>query len=1159
MLKVLWRTLLLLLASTLLLGAMAAYVKLTQHRPDPQAPLEAEVTADIIWPWQETELRLHYSGEEGVEVISPPPKPADLVFLLDTSGSMSDEDLTEAKAELLKFPRDLDQSNRLAVVTFSNQADPVVPLARDYARIRDTLATIPRSCCGGTSFLAGLREALRLLQGQPQATVVMLTDSEAGESLEELRRFYEQEWRPSGHELFMVGIGTGGVDPASFQELTDDPAHYIIRGMDRSAIGEMFAEVRERMGNVLGRNGELRLPLAEPLWERQQRAAEPDQTIQSLSEQRRTSDVYALGTLFQRPYEWNLPLAPAIGGILTTLADPVILSYRGADNERREVQTRGSAPKVLAITPWLLFWLLLPALLYLLAALLEWLLRPTVEPVELSPIESVRSYRPPPNLPLRFPADAQRIRWMPSLVLGLGGAGRHVLTHIRQILDDSLDESATRPVLLALDVARDEVAGPNAERVPGCLSPLNQEQVFLLPPESCLLQEAIHQRRQPQDPAAALDLGPYRQLSADSLSLNKGTNGQAALARLALLNDFAKGVDSALLQRLQTALAAWRSLDPDRRQRQIILIANVHGGVGSGWLSDLLVLLRRLVKTDEARGHAIEISVLLLGAEAPQREKAVSLQAPTLFAELDRLASAGLQPFRHCLSLNAGGTREFLDGLVDRRPQDAVFFLPGGKRDTWKAQLYPAAADAVALFLEQRRRVEFMQVLQSLQAVENQRRATEGREFYTQVAVHNAVFPRSFFRALLADRLLCVLAGGQILFPDLEIGDGQPRLRKRTLDPAVLLTPRPNGDEDQQPTPNGVDQSILAALREAALGDKTTLQALEPDADSLRQAVQRLRLLLLDNANRLLSEERHLGLSDLLQAVRGFSRQLQGLEQEPVRELADTCNVLASQAAAWIERFWGTSVLRELDTQLAAAADAGQSGFVAERTRNWEYTLRALWEWQQSGSRVLAGPLADTNLQDPEACRRRLDEQLYDEFLQVWLNTTDALVERLAARCYWEVVMPGLDGKSIGISLVFRGTIARRYVPVELERFGADVLQEVTTVLDSEGGFHILRLLQRRLNARDTPSLVRFIESLKGGLRGERSSLLLALPVVPGAYGPELQALRDALQRTFERDTAGAAELVYTCTDNDRYRIALMQLLPLLTTVPQAAPLQPLH
>jgi hypothetical protein len=92
----------------------------------------------------------------------------------------------------------------------------------------------------------------------------------------------------------------------------------------------------------------------------------------------------------------------------------------------------------------------------------------------------------------------------------------------------------------------------------------------------------------------------------------------------------------------------------------------------------------------------------------------------------------------------------------------------------------------------------------------------------------------------------------------------------------------------------------------------------------------------------------------------------------------------------------------------------------------------------------------------------------------------------------------------------------------------------------------------------DTAALDRFSQQLKGSLRGERSSLLLSLPPPPFGSSAELQPLWRGLVQTFTAG-AGAAELVAHHDGRDRYRLSVVQVLPLLTAVAAPLPAAAVH
>src|SRR5205823_457993 len=64
----------------------------------------------------------------------------------------------------------------------------------------------------------------------------------------------------------------------------------------------------------------------------------------------------------------------------------------------------------------------------------------------------------------------------------------------------------------------------------------------------------------------------------------------------------------------------------------------------------------------------------------------------------------------------------------------------------------------------------------SVKQEENERRATQGMELYTELALHSAALPHSFYARLLSLRLVQILLGDKILFPAMEYAGGTVRL-----------------------------------------------------------------------------------------------------------------------------------------------------------------------------------------------------------------------------------------------------------------------------------------------------------------------------------------------------------------------------------------------
>jgi len=106
----------------------------------------------------------------------------DLVFVLDTSGSMSGEKIVQAKAALSFILRNLNPEDRFAVVSFSDyprlQSDALQPVtARNVAEATEWVSLLNAS--GGTNIDDALTSALPLFEGDDRPYyLIFLTDGE---------------------------------------------------------------------------------------------------------------------------------------------------------------------------------------------------------------------------------------------------------------------------------------------------------------------------------------------------------------------------------------------------------------------------------------------------------------------------------------------------------------------------------------------------------------------------------------------------------------------------------------------------------------------------------------------------------------------------------------------------------------------------------------------------------------------------------------------------------------------------------------------------------------------------------------------------------------------------------------------------------------------
>ncbi len=115
-------------------------------------------------------------------------KPANVLLVVDTSGSMVEENrLERAKEGLETFLREVSPNDRVGLMAFSDEIRPLVPIApvrQNAGRLRSTIDTLIAD--GGTAFHDAAIEGLEQVQGLRDRerinAVVLLTDGEDTDS-----------------------------------------------------------------------------------------------------------------------------------------------------------------------------------------------------------------------------------------------------------------------------------------------------------------------------------------------------------------------------------------------------------------------------------------------------------------------------------------------------------------------------------------------------------------------------------------------------------------------------------------------------------------------------------------------------------------------------------------------------------------------------------------------------------------------------------------------------------------------------------------------------------------------------------------------------------------------------------------------------------------
>ena len=168
-------------------------------------------------------------GIKGKVLAKAERKPANLVFLIDTSGSMSPEDRLPLAKQALKIMVDnLNENDTVSIVTYAGSVQDILAptAASNRTRIFDAIDSV--SSGGGTSMGSGVelayKHAVRTVSSRSVSRVVVLTDGDtnigknqtADQMLGSIKNHVEE-----GVTLTMVGFGMGNYRDTLMEKLAD--------------------------------------------------------------------------------------------------------------------------------------------------------------------------------------------------------------------------------------------------------------------------------------------------------------------------------------------------------------------------------------------------------------------------------------------------------------------------------------------------------------------------------------------------------------------------------------------------------------------------------------------------------------------------------------------------------------------------------------------------------------------------------------------------------------------------------------------------------------------------------------------------------------------------------------------------------------------------
>ncbi|QHW00803.1 vWA domain-containing protein [Spirosoma endbachense] len=208
------------------LEEMINYFSYQYPQPTGEAPVS--ITTELAEsPWNPG-LQLLRIGLQARRVANDRLPPANLVFLIDVSGSMSDENkLPLVQASLNLLVDQLRPIDRVAIVVYAGAAGLVLPPTpgNQPQRIKDAINQLHAggSTAGGAGIELAYKVAHDNLVEKGNNRVILATDGDFNVGISgdgELQRLIEQE-RKKGVSLSVLGFGMGNLKDANLETLAD--------------------------------------------------------------------------------------------------------------------------------------------------------------------------------------------------------------------------------------------------------------------------------------------------------------------------------------------------------------------------------------------------------------------------------------------------------------------------------------------------------------------------------------------------------------------------------------------------------------------------------------------------------------------------------------------------------------------------------------------------------------------------------------------------------------------------------------------------------------------------------------------------------------------------------------------------------------------------
>ena len=205
---------------------MLNYFKYQYPQPTGKDPFSINTEISDC-PWNK-ENKLMLIGLQGKNIPVEKLPASNLIFLIDVSGSMMDENkLPLVKASLKMLVDQLREQDRIAIVVYAGNAGLVLPATNGGNKIKIKTAIDALEAGGSTAGGAGIQLAYKTAQenfmNEGNNRIILCTDGDfnvGASSDDDMVRLIERE-RSKGIYLTVLGYGMGNYKDSKMQQLAD--------------------------------------------------------------------------------------------------------------------------------------------------------------------------------------------------------------------------------------------------------------------------------------------------------------------------------------------------------------------------------------------------------------------------------------------------------------------------------------------------------------------------------------------------------------------------------------------------------------------------------------------------------------------------------------------------------------------------------------------------------------------------------------------------------------------------------------------------------------------------------------------------------------------------------------------------------------------------